>query len=363
MTDEDRPLPQSIGIEKQFLASVATSWEQCKDFLDQVSHDCFYSSAHREIYSVLLEMRSEGMNVDQIVLWERIKLNDKIDQTQLMGLFEDTATSPNPKEWARLLNEQAFRRKAISTATSIKRAAHGEIDTVEQILNMSVGQTDSLTLIADEVGTKEPRRGKIVEIASLETDVLDFYDSGFRNRGVKLSWERFTKCYRPCKGTLNTVTGIPSMGKSEVMDAIMLDTAMNHNWKWAVFSPENYPYEIHIQKLLEKLLGYPFHGEGKMTRETVKAGIAFLTKYFYILKPSEDKNNIDSIEIVVLYHVGEPLRNSLFYEIVAKFKDIKPSIFLKSVTNETTSNKSNAIRLVKSWRKLFDIPVIQSSTS
>ena len=75
------------------------------------------------------------------------------------------------------------------------------------------------------------------------------------------------------------------------------------------------------------------------------------------------KNNIDSIEIVVLYHVAEPLRNSLFYEIVAKFKDIKPSIFFKSVTNGTTSNQSNAIRLVKSRRKLFAIPVIQSSTS
>jgi sulfatase maturation enzyme AslB (radical SAM superfamily) len=78
---------------------------------------------------------------------------------------------------------------------------------------------------------------------------------------------------------------------------------------------------------------------------------------------NEIKNNIDSIKITVLYHGGEPLLNSLFYEMVAKIKNIKPSIFIKSVTNGTTLNKSNAIRLVKSRRKLFDIPVIQTSTS
>ncbi|PQA84835.1 hypothetical protein C5F52_02200 [Limnohabitans sp. TS-CS-82] len=81
---------------------------------------------------------------------------------------------------------------------------------------------------------------------------------------------------------------------------------------------------------------------------TVDMGRGVMSEPIFNLILNELKNNIDSIEIVVLYHGGEPLLNSLFYEMVAKVKSIKPSIFIKSVTNGMALNKSNAIRLVKS---------------
>ena len=97
--------------------------------------------------------------------------------------------------------------------------------------------------------------------------------------------------------------------------------------------------------------------------DTVCMDRGVMSESIFNLILNEIKNNIDSIEIVVLYRGGEPLLKLLFYVIVAKIKNIKPSIFIKSMTDGMTLNRSNSIRLVKSRRKLVDIHVIQTSTS
>ena len=59
-------------------------------------------------------------------------------------------------------------------------------------------------------------------------------------------------------GQLNVVTGSPGSGKSEWVDDIMINTIKNHNIKWGVFSPENYPPQVYYKKLAEKYHKAPF---------------------------------------------------------------------------------------------------------
>lgn len=61
-------------------------------------------------------------------------------------------------------------------------------------------------------------------------------------------------------GDISVVTGIPNSGKSEFMDALMLNMVNNHKWKFAVCSFEN-PPKYHIAKLCEKVVGAPFHND------------------------------------------------------------------------------------------------------
>lgn len=51
------------------------------------------------------------------------------------------------------------------------------------------------------------------------------------------------------------ITGSPGSGKSEVVDQISLLLNIKHQWKFAVFSPENKPYALHFWKLAQKLYG------------------------------------------------------------------------------------------------------------
>lgn len=53
------------------------------------------------------------------------------------------------------------------------------------------------------------------------------------------------------------VTGAPSSGKSEFLDALTINL-IKQGWQMIYFSPENQPHELHIAKHLEKWLGKPF---------------------------------------------------------------------------------------------------------
>jgi twinkle protein len=60
------------------------------------------------------------------------------------------------------------------------------------------------------------------------------------------------------EGYLTTITGIPGHGKSEFLDFVICKLNVLHDWKVALYSPENHPLHLHFAKLAEKIIGkYP----------------------------------------------------------------------------------------------------------
>lgn len=58
-------------------------------------------------------------------------------------------------------------------------------------------------------------------------------------------------------GMFNVMTGIPGHGKSELLDAFIVNSAKQHGWIWSVFSFENRPSWRHLKKLVGKWTGLP----------------------------------------------------------------------------------------------------------
>lgn len=87
---------------------------------------------------------------------------------------------------------------------------------------------------------------------------------------------------RIAKSYLSIFTGYPSSGKSEFVDAIMLNMSIVHGWKTIYFSPENHPIEEHVAKLSEKYIGVPVY---KMQKEQGRNAIEFLNQYFTWIDP------------------------------------------------------------------------------
>jgi hypothetical protein len=100
------------------------------------------------------------------------------------------------------------------------------------------------------------------------------------------------KYYRVARGQLNIVTGIPSHGKSEVMDAVMVNMARLNNWRFVVFSPENYPLEFHFQKLAEKYKDKHFLN---FTDSDYESAVDFFHEHFFFIPATEDGVNVDNI--------------------------------------------------------------------
>lgn len=61
--------------------------------------------------------------------------------------------------------------------------------------------------------------------------------------------------FKLAKNYFMVVSGYPGSGKSEFVDAIMVNMALQHNWKTQFFSPENNPLEEHMAKIAEKFIG------------------------------------------------------------------------------------------------------------
>jgi len=72
---------------------------------------------------------------------------------------------------------------------------------------------------------------------------------------VRTGWPYLDRLYSPQAGLFTIVTGIPGSGKSTFVDNLILNINRLNNWRFAVFSPENWPIDRHIVLLIQKMLG------------------------------------------------------------------------------------------------------------
>lgn len=131
------------------------------------------------------------------------------------------------------------------------------------------------------------------EVASFEEDIIRLYREG-RKRGLSTGFSNIDKLYSVRPGEFCVVTGYPSSGKSEWVDAVAVNMAMMHGWKFAVCSFENPPDE-HAAKWAEKYLAKPFT-EGptpRMTEEELRRAIVWVDRHFVTIRHGDDSPTID----------------------------------------------------------------------
>ena len=140
-----------------------------------------------------------------------------------------------------------------------------------------------------------PLRG-LFRFSDFEDDISNYFgvSEGSEMKGVSTGWRSVDGYYRPVPGELTVVTGVPNSGKSEWVDALMCNLAVQHGWTFALCSLENKVHE-HARKLVEKYTGEPwFEGKygGKKARmrpETMRAGLHWLDNQFVLIRHEDDE--------------------------------------------------------------------------
>ena len=112
---------------------------------------------------------------------------------------------------------------------------------------------------------------KVLSAYDLGEQVRELYVNGLP-AGDRTGWPSVDKHYSVAEGQLTVITGWPGSGKSEWLDALLVNL-MHQGWHFAIFSPENQPQEIHVSKIMEKLVGLPF-GAGPSQRMTMEDMLA-----------------------------------------------------------------------------------------
>ena len=86
----------------------------------------------------------------------------------------------------------------------------------------------------------------------IEDELKDFVKNGFKP-GFQVGLPNFDKIFSTYTGQFITVTGIPSSGKSDFVDQMVVGYNQNYGWKTAYASPENQPTYLHAHKLMRKV--------------------------------------------------------------------------------------------------------------
>ena len=122
----------------------------------------------------------------------------------------------------------------------------------------------------------------------LSERVLALYDRGL-TRGDSTGWRAVDEFYSVSTKQWTLVTGIPGSGKSEWLDALLVNLAAREDWTFAFYSPENFPVELHASKLVEKRFGKPFSAgpTERMTRAEANEVQQWVHEHFMWLAPKQ----------------------------------------------------------------------------
>jgi twinkle protein len=117
-------------------------------------------------------------------------------------------------------------------------------------------------------------------------DGLDAIFYGGLPQGVSTGWANVDELYQPSVGQWTLVTGIPSMGKSEWLDAMTVNLAEQDGWVFGVCSPENQPIDWHVAKLMEKRIQKRIVA-GKVSADEFQAAKEWMNQHYHFIMPEK----------------------------------------------------------------------------
>ena len=134
----------------------------------------------------------------------------------------------------------------------------------------------------------------IYRIADYEEAVLKLYDEGL-TKG--LSCGIAEDLFSVKMGECTVITGIPNHGKSTVLNQMLLNlidgglvsaSIGQSDFKAAIFTPENLPYETYIAKTVGQWINEPFGTktfEKRMSKQTLLDAMRGLNRFLFLLSP------------------------------------------------------------------------------
>lgn len=203
--------------------------------------------------------------------------------------------------------------------------------------------------VLDAAIAKKPR---IATAAAWRTQIHDLWKTGLK-AGDRTGWPSLDKLYSVSEGQFTIVTGWPSSGKSEFLDALLVNLA-KQGWKIAMFSPENHPVAVHISKLSEKVSGKPFgHGPTERLAEGELDGVVdTLANSFAFIEAVDGTISItDVIEAALPFLSKFPEKRGLVIDPWNELEHWRPSNLTE------TEYVSQTLSIVRNWARTNKVHV------
>ena len=301
MNNPDRTPPQSMETEQAILGSIIAGIMGIEKAKEVLTPSVFYYQNHKKIFSVMLKMHEEEKAIDIVTIVNEIeKAGLDIKPDKIAELVECQGIEQYLDDYAKILNEKKIYRDTISELSSVVNSAFAEAIPIADMLSKVETFTSKIGDDCDRADIKRKKKGNIIRIKDLSERISEYHEKGLRDIGIHpgserlgMKWERFGQRFKVVKKYQTVITGIPGHGKTEIVDCIKLNTAAEHGWKWAIFSPESYPWETYVQKQCERFSGKSFFAHTTIGERKEIEG--WLNEHIFLIEPEEDNITVSSL--------------------------------------------------------------------
>jgi len=183
----------------------------------QLAADCFYVPIHEEIVAAIFEIYSDRGAVDQLILEEWFKTENKKSAVDaglvLSSCVDEALTTAHAQHYLDIVRQTYIRRRTIEEARNTEREAHNQEDG-EELIKTVPGKF--LSIIRDVVHVEEN--------IDVMTRLCDRWriakDGGEKAVGLPLPWPLLNELLCGLEPGLTILAARPSVGKTTIEDEL-----------------------------------------------------------------------------------------------------------------------------------------------
>lgn len=212
-----RELPYSLEAEQTVLGALLINPDTLPTVIARLKPECFYRDQHREIYSIILRMFSNGQNADIITVMNEVVASGVFETTEmaktyLKGIMDGVPSTSNIASYCKIVEDKYLTRSLIAASREVlDSAADGSedpkvlLDLAEQkIYEIRQGrEVEGLTRLSEVIVGAYSR---IQMLSGEDKEAYQGLRSGFSLLDSYISGLN--------KSDLIIVAGRPGMGKS-----------------------------------------------------------------------------------------------------------------------------------------------------
>jgi replicative DNA helicase len=250
LTGGDRLPPQNIEAEEEILGGILLDPDALVRVAEFLRPEMFYISAHQEIYRAALQLHSQGQPTDLMTVSAWLADHHLLERVGGTGairrLLEQTVSSVNIDQYARLVMDKYMRRQLIQVSNTLARLAYDTSQPLSQVMDQAEQQVFSLTQERVQ-RSLIPASEVLVNIFS---DLEEKFQSGAQLPGIPTKFidlDNLTQGLQ--RSDLLILAGRPSMGKTSLALNIAQNVAAYAKQPVAIFS-----LEMSREQLVQRLL-------------------------------------------------------------------------------------------------------------
>lgn len=295
-----KPLPSCKFTEASLLGSIILNTNLVEKAIMKLTENEFYFKPHKEIFNAICVLSEKNASIDVVGIGDILGYENHGAIVRLSECVDGTiATTTNIDNQVNTLKDRSFRRSVIMSGSLISTNCYNLEYDKKKIMQglesmLSAAESNTNAMNGEDI---------VVRMDSTLSTLINKIEEKETLVGKGFSWwPNFSNHFRLEPGTLVSVGGIPSHGKTTVLQQMVVNSVIDHGLKWAIFNPENKPYHRHARPLIQSYCEKSFLSfdiDERITVKDISSGVKALNDFVFFINPPDGRATISNIVRIV----------------------------------------------------------------